>query len=337
MKKLMIIALVALFVITGCSSKDSGGKTEKHIEDLKVVFVPSRDPKEITTATEPLKELLIAELAKSGYTVDKVTIDVSPKYEAAGETLDAGTAHVGFLPGGTYALYSKDGNIDVILAATRDGLNKDSAEAKDWNDGKATTAIEEQVTYYRSLIYAGTSETGRALAKKVNAGEKLTWDELDAAKWCVSSPTSSAGYVYPALWLSENFDGKMVSDLKNAVQVTGYPDTAARLANGQCDVGVGYADIRRDYEENWTKEWGKTDIWSETDVIGVTEGIMNDTISISKELVDADFAKALQDAFIAIAKTEAGAEAISIYNHIGYKVVTDKDYDAARSALDLVK
>lgn len=333
MKKSIVALLLLVLLIAGCSS---GEGSSKEIDTLKVFFVPSRDPKEIETATEPLKQLIIDQLATEGYTVNAVEITVSPNYEAAGEAIDAGQAHIAFIPAGTYALYSSDDKIDVILAATRDGLSKDSTDAQSWNDGEPTLPTEEQVTYYRSLIYAGTSEIGQALAAKVNAGEALTWDDLNEATWCHSSSTSSAGYIFPSLWLSENYDGKMISDLANKIEVTGYPDTAARLATGQCDVGVGYADIRRDYESKWTEEWGKTNIWTETAVIGVTDKIMNDTISVSNELVDADFKKALQNTFIEIAKTEKGKEAIAIYNHIGYKVVTDSDYDASRKVLELL-
>ena len=46
---------------------------------------------------------------------------------------------------------------------------------------------------------------------------------------------------------------------------------------------------------------------------------------------------AIQEAFIEIAQTEAGAEAIAIYNHDGYQVVTDADYDGARAARDIVQ
>ena len=46
----------------------------KTIETLKVAFVPSREPQEIITATEPLKELLKTELAKEGYDVGEVEI-----------------------------------------------------------------------------------------------------------------------------------------------------------------------------------------------------------------------------------------------------------------------
>lgn len=336
MKKYLLVMLMAVLVLTGCSTGKSGSNS-KDINELVVFFIPSRDPQEIVSATEPLKQLIIDELAKDGYKIGSVKIEVSPNYEAAGEALDAGQAHIGFIPASTYAMYSEDGNIDVVLAASRDGLSKDSTTAKDWNDGQPTLPLEEQVTFYRSLIYAGTSPKGRELADKVNGGATLTWEELDSATWCHSNTTSSAGYVYPSLWLAEQFDGKMIADLKNKVEVTGYPDTAARLATGQCDVGVGYADIRRDYETNWTTEWNQNNIWEDTDVIGVTDKIMNDTISVSNKLVDADMKAALQRAFIAIAKTDTGKEAISIYNHTGYKEVTDADYDSSRKILKLLQ
>jgi len=47
--------------------------------------------------------------------------------------------------------------------------------------------------------------------KKVNAGEKLTWDDVKDLKWSVMNPTSPAGYIYPTLWLNENF-GKTIKD-----------------------------------------------------------------------------------------------------------------------------
>ena len=336
MKKYLVVLLASLLVLTGCSNGNSG-KDSKKIDKLSVFFIPSRDPKEITQKTEPLKELIKTELKKDGYTIGDVEITVSASYEAAGEALDAGKAHIGFIPAGTYALYSKDGNVDVALAAARDGLSKDSSNAKDWNDGKPTLPTKDQVTSYRSLIYAGTSAKGRELATKVNAGTALTWDDVNSATWCHSNTTSSAGYIYPSLWLSEQFSGKMITDLKNKIEVTGYPDTAARLATGQCDVGVGYADIRRDYEKNWTAEWGQKDIWTQTDILAVTDPIMNDTISISKKLVNDDLKKAIQRTFIDIAKTDAGKAAIEIYNHKGYKEVTDADYEPSRKVLELLK
>ena len=342
MKKILGILLISILVIgslTACA-KEPEVTEDTLIEDLVVLFVPSQDPGLILESTEPLKQMLIDAMGERGYTVEQVTIEVTTDYNAAGEALAAGTAQIGFLPGGTYVAYSGDG-VEVVLAATRAGLNKDSVNPADWNDGQATLGDSaNQVTYYRSLIYAGTSEYGRMLADKVNAGTALTWEDVDGAQWCVaSSPTSSAGYVYPTLWLIDNFD-KKISDLTKTPLPGSYGDIAANLASGLCDVGVGFADIRRNSEADWTTTFKRTEsIWVETDVIGVTDKIFNDTISVSlnhPEVTD-NFKKAVQESFIEIAKTEAGKAAIKVYSHEGYEVVTDSDYDGARKAADVVK
>ena len=179
-----------------------------HLDALNVYFVPSRDPEEIVTATEPLSDLLKNELAGLGYDVDSVNISVGTTYEAVGEALSAGTADVGFIPGGTYVLY--DDGCDVILTATRDGLNKDSDNPADWNDGQPTEASDKQAVSYRALFIAGPSEKGQELADKVNSGEELTWDDLNDATWAVMGPTSASGYIYPSLWLNENMERESV-------------------------------------------------------------------------------------------------------------------------------
>ncbi len=336
--KLLAVLAIAVASLTACTSKP------KVIEDLKVLFVPSKDAATIIAQTEPLKQLLIDSLADKGFEVEKVTISVTSSYEAAGEALAAGTAHVGFIPANTYVLYHEDG-VEVILAATRAGLNKDSINAKDWNDGLPTTGDStKQVTYYRSIALAGTSAKAQALLAKVNAGTALTWEDVNDATWCHSSTTSASGYVYPTIWLMDKFN-KKITDLANHYQVTaGYGQTAADLASGACDIGVGFADFRRDYETKWTQSaaeggFGRTEsVWKETGVLFVTEGVMNDTISVSpaNEDMSDKLIKALQDSFIEIAKTEAGLGAIKIYSHEGYVVVTDEDYEATRKAAEVL-
>jgi len=79
---------------------DAAAETVK-IDKLTIGFVPSREPDEIVTATEPLKELLTAELATQGYEVGEVDITVGTSYEAVGEGLSAGTIDIGLIPGGT--------------------------------------------------------------------------------------------------------------------------------------------------------------------------------------------------------------------------------------------
>ena len=86
---------------------------------------------------------------------------------------------------------------------------------------------------------------------------------------------------------------------------------------------------------------GRTDsIWNELNVIGVTEGIYNDTVAITTANADVynpEFISALQTALINIINTEEGAAIFSVYSHAGYAVATDADYDGARTALTAVQ
>lgn len=347
MKKILLslMVIVAIAVLSACgSAKDNATKDQatentgnKVIEKLSVGFVPSREPEEIITATEPLKGLLKEELANQGYEVGNVDITVGTNYEAVGEGLSAGTVDIGLIPGGTYVLY--DDGAEVILTATRAGLNKDSDNAKDWNDNKPTEPSAEQVTYYRALIIAGPSKKGQELATKVNNGEALTWDDINGASWAVMSSSSPAGYIYPAIWLGDHYD-KTITDLDNVVPADSYGSAFARLAAEQIDVIVTYADARRDNADGWQADFNRDkSIWEETNVIGVTPGIYNDTISVSKNSknMDDNLKLAIQKAFINIAQTEEGKEVISIYNHEGYQEATDADYDNERKAQEIVR
>ena len=346
MKKFVALLLAALMVL-GCTAM---AETVK-MDELTFQFVPSKDADVIITGTANLPALVKAEMAKLGYDIGEVKISVSTSYEACGEAMAAGAIDIGWLPGGTYAIFSQNKEVDVILTATRDGLSNDSTDPATWNgDANKTLPTDQQVTFYRSLIYAASTEYGKQLAAKINNGEKLTWEELDKAVWAVGNTSSSAGYIYPTLWLMENYD-KKVSDLSNVVQL-GYADAFAQAAAEQVDIIVCYADGRRDYEAAWNTAtdakdatgkagMGRTDtIWNELNVIGVTAGIYNDTVAVTTanpEIYNPEFMTALQTALINIINTEEGKAIFSVYSHAGYAVATDADYDSARAALTVVQ
>ena len=347
MKKLLALLLAAVLVVGCTSAMAEAVKMDK----LTLEFVPSKDADVIITGTKNLPELLKAEMLKQGYDIGEVDISVGTSYEATGEAMAAGTIDIGWLPGGTYALYSDE--VDVILTATRAGLSNDSTDPKTWNgDANKTTPTDDQVTFYRSLIYATPSAYGKELAAKVNAGEALTWDDLNKANWAVLKTSSSAGYIYPTLWLMDNYDGKKISDLSNVVTLSGYGEAFAQAAAESVDIIVCYADGRRDYEDAWQLAtdkqdatgkagMGRTDtIWNELNVIGVTEPIYNDTVSITKAnpaVYNPEFIKAMQTALINIIGTDEGKAIFSVYSHTGYAMATDADYDGARKALKAVE
>ena len=327
---LLSVLVLSMSMLVGCGSKTADN------DELVVYFVPSRDPAEIQKATKPLAEMLKAELSKLGYDFEKVRIEVGTSFEAVGEALSSGTAQVGFIPGGTYVLY--DDGVDVALTATRFGLNHDSENPADWNTAP-TENTNNKVKYYRSLVIAGPSEKGQKLAAKINNGEKLTLDDIQGATWGVSSNTTSpAGYIYPSLWLQENF-GISITDLKSKVALDNYATSLSQLASGRIDVMVTYADARLAYVDQWNSSFGRTaSIWDETNVIGVTDGIYNDTISVTKDAsMPSELKEAIQQAFINIGNTEEGQKIISIYSHKGYEIGNSSDYDAEREAQKLIK
>ena len=332
MKKILLfmVVLFAVVSLSACGEEDYSDQT------LVVYFVPSRPADEILEITEPLADLLLNELAELGFQFGGVEILVSSTYEAAGEALLAGTGDIAFLPGGTYVAYKDvaDSPLEVMVAATRAGLSKDSANPADWNDGLATEGDPEyQVAYYKGLIIAGPSANGQALSAKVNAGEELVWDDVKDLNWCVRSATSSSGYIYPAIWLNEMF-GKTFDEVEGTVTATGgYGDSASSLAAGTCDVATFYADARRDYADEWTTDYGRSEsIWAETNVVGVTANIMNDTITASSVNLSQAAIDAIAQAFLNIAQTEAGLAVMAVYSHQGYVLVDDSDYDGARAA-----
>ena len=75
-------------------------------------------------------------------------------------------------------------------------------------------------------MIAGPSE-GPGTRRQDNAGEELTWEDVNSANWSVANSSSPAGYIYPSLWLQENF-GKNITDLPTPSSPT--PTAAPSLA-----------------------------------------------------------------------------------------------------------
>ena len=245
---------------------------------------------------------------------------------------------MGFISGATYVMYDND--VDVLLTALRQGIDKDTTDLSVWNNGTPEAFKKDLVKYYRSAIVVGPSAKGQALLAKVKRGEKPTWDELNDLTWGVMSPASASGYLYPSLWLKDNY-GKKISDLSHVVQSDSYTTLTARLASGQVDVIVAYSHIRAHMAKNWQEKFGGTaDIWSQTGVIGVTDKIYNDTVSVSKTskvMQDENFRKALGESLIEIGKTDEGLKVLQTLGHKGYDWAQSSDYDGERKVQKKLK
>ena len=343
---LLLTLALSCGLLAGCGASGTGETAQeepgtdgvKSVESLKIAFSPYADADIISESTQPLEELLKAKLLEKGYDVGEIDMSVGTSYTAVGEALSAGSADLGFISGGNYVLFSDD--CDVLLTALRYGINKDSEDPVDWNDGTIEENTEDMSTYYRCILLAGPTEKGQALLDQVHNGQELTWEDLNSATWAVLNPTSASGYIYPCLWLQEHY-GKGISDLDNVVECDSHTTSVARLAAGQVDVMVSYGHIRIKNAPVWESDFGGTaPMVEQTGVIGVTDGIYNDMIAYSKTsetMQDEDFRKAVGESFIELAETEEGQAIFSVFSQVGYTWGSDADYDGERAAQELLR
>lgn len=321
-----------------------------HIDNLTISFSPLRDYETMQLALSYLPNILLAELQTQGYTIDNLEIQIGNSFEEVEDNLYDGRVQIAYIPASLYAAYS-EGNIEAILAATRDGLNKDFSNPIEWNDGQPTMFNPEyQVPYYRSIGVAGITPKARELANKINSGQQITWEDLQTAKIGITSFASPASRLYPSLLFSTLY-GHEFLELPRENIIECYTNTRAisALASGEIDFMFGYADFRMDYADEWTNEYGRTlSIWDETDVIFVTDGIYNDCVVINTESIDLGLQEAFEQAFMNIATDFTQLESPEgdfvyvrdIFNRVYYveafMFIDDEDYDNARLALELM-
>lgn len=322
--------------ISGCTVKQETNK----IEELVFVGVPSMDPELILNRLEPMKEEIKKRLLEYNYEVENVEFIISTNNNATGEALASGSALMGFMGGSTFIDYESEG-LEIIMTALRGNMEIDSIDPRDWNTGKnINRSKSDKVPYTRSLIYTGPSPKGKVLSNKIMNNEILTWDDLNDVTWCHSSSVNSGlGYVFPSLWLYENY-GKTLKDLNSVLLMNNNGDYAINLALENCDVAVSYVTLRNDYEGKWTSEFNRQDsIWNEIHVIGVSAEIPNGVIVLSQN--HPDYSQELSDilinVFMELTNSDIGVEAFGVYNIEGFQLGQSEDFETLRKANNLVR
>lgn len=361
MKKLFTTMLCCLLALsaTACSKEKEPEVNENGntvVEELNIAFVPSKDAEEILTAAEPLKQILKDQLSKRGFDVTNIEISVGNNYEVVGEGLAAGSIDLGFIPAGNYVTahdaYPEDVNLLLVSSRAAVSVDIDSpskgADWRDWNDVIVTDAAEP-AGGYRSLIYVNVgTEKGAELYSKAVEGT-LKWEDIKTSVIGSGSVTSGASYKYPSAWLNANFGAEAgktltLADVDQVVPDGGYAANMEKLLDGSYDITFGYADVRKDAAStdalNALKANGYykdyENIFQLIKVIGVSDMIMNDTISYgSDEKLTDEFLTAIKESFLELIQTEEGKACVKPYSHTGYVEGTDAQYDGFRAVTAL--
>ena len=340
MKKLVILIEIFIFFVLSINGTIIPNTKDMEIDTITIGFAPTVDPEKIIAGTHNLETLLIDELKKLGVSVNNINISVMTSYDAAAESLLSGSNLIAFMPTTTFAIAQTD-DIEPFLEGLRLAQNANSTLPKDWNNNLPNVYIEgEYSAVFYSLIVLGPSVYGKILKELYIKNGKLTWDELNTANICFgSNPTSSATFIYPSMWLYDNFN-KIFNDIEHVIPSNNSTEMTANLAMKVCDVAPISSMSRVRYENDWQEEWERSEsIWVETYVIGVSEPITNGMFGISK--VNENYSEILKEkliqAFLNIANMNDGKEIFNSINLEGVSEVSDNYLESTYASIDFMR
>ena len=166
---------------------------------------------------------------------------------------------------------------------------------------------EKPQNYYRSILLMKEDLNEDELVKRNVKYEDLTY--------CVMNPTSIAGYIGVMPFFEEN--GINYLDVRS-IKVNDFEDSLINLASSTCDVGVGYTNIREEYDDMWEFYNGSlASIYDELSIIYVSDKLYDDAVIVSDK-VDIKLRKQLLE---------------FLYNN-GYSESNNEDYEYLRNIIN---
>ena len=298
--------------------------------EIVVALSPSRAVGVTEEELSALEALLIAFAASRDIVISGITWRTAVPEKELKEQLADGTIDAVLLPEERYR--QTEENLFPVALSTANGIRIDPADSATWNKGKghAGQADNAAVTAH-TLILAGPSEAGRALAEKVLDGQALTAGELEEAGWCVLAEDSVFGYVMADEWLNENY-GLRLELLPELTRADSYLQSFQLLAEEKADIIAVPCDLRMEFAQRWESSTYYEDmardgsVYEETTVIGVTKGRRFDAVAVSKKGVFGTAAErepeALRDALLQVlqdlAASEEGRALMERAGHSGY-------------------
>lgn len=225
----------------------------------------------------------------------KVQARTMTNYNALVEAMGTQKVHIGFIPAFGYVIANEDYGVEVILKSIRHGSSTYKAQYL----VRADSGIE-------------------------------TLADLEGKIWAYADPTSTSGFLFPASQLMSEFDIENQEDLtskffSDAIAVGGHDNAAIAVYNGDADVATTFDDVRDNLEEEYP------DIKEKLVVLGYTDEIPNDTISVIKEL-DPELVDKIREAFLSFNDDEDMIgimndvytwDAIDTAEHSEYEVVAE--------------
>lgn len=284
-------------------------------EEIVLGLVPSQDVDELVETAKPLADLLAAEL---GIEVESF---VPQSYTALVEAMNTGQAEIGAF--GPIALVQAQDRADAIpiLQSIRFGA---ATYHTQWMTNDPDRFCQDEPVDVpdddgNSMLYCNGTDSaeegpvGEDALGEIEEGETIFF--VDAA--------SASGYYYPATQLQEvtGMDPLTAIDGQFA---GGHPNAVQAVARGDAAISTSFDDARTQVVEE------DAEIGTKAIVFAWSPEIPNDGIAVSGDLPES-LQQAIEDAFLAIADTEEGQQALfDVYEIEGLQEADLDALDAAR-------
>ncbi|QBQ07863.1 phosphonate transport system substrate-binding protein [Spiroplasma gladiatoris] len=246
----------------------------------------------------------------------------------------------------TFEKFQKDNKFSNELASKYDFASDDSgiSLANAYNKVISSSVVDKQlsaqalsdtilnkesdVSYYRSYVYANSNFVKNTLGNSVDplnhefkhdeVKKLITQAQANKRISLSENVTSSAGLLYPMLWLKNTmqfkdtelkkmYDDKLIA-LSSAAAAKGVTDDEP-----QFDIVFGWSDMREIiYKQD------NPSVFKNSVMIGTSYGIPNDGIMYSRKRMDETFANVVRSAFISLVRQSENKELFDVYNHSNY-------------------
>ena len=309
MKKFLSLLLVLglMFVLAACGGSDSEqdtdtsngedsaseeGSTEESEQMIPDTLVMGFVPSQDSDTIADTIEPLAERLSEElGIEVQG---QVMTNYNALVEAMGANQVHVGFIPAFGYVLANEQYGVEVILKSIRYGSGTYKAQ------------------------YVVRADSGIE-----------TLADLEGKIWAYGDKGSTSGYLFPANQLMEEFGLESAEQLESeffggTMETGGHDNSAIAVYEGDADVATTFDDVRTELEEEYP------DVMEKLTILGYTEEIPNDTISVTKELDD-EFVQKLKEIFLSFNDDEEMIQIMNdVYNWDAIDEATDEEYQVVK-------
>lgn len=337
MKKILFV-LILLLPLQACQVI-----LPTKVESLQVVLSPSISDEVFLQTKDEFVESFKKELLKNGYDVADLSVFRASTNIQATEMIETQLADIGFLTKLSY-FENREDNLEVILTQTEKTYNLATDDLSLWNDEVQLEENSAFLDYHFSGIYLGSSVKGVELYNKVKQNQALTWIDLNSAKWCHILVTSQEGYIYPSLWLINNYSRRIAELFDHELVVKGYPELMERLAKQECDVVVGPDTLREEYASIWQASESAegfarpASIYDEVKLVGLSDPILHDPVVYStiNEVIDENLVKAIQTSLINMSQAEIKNPLLDAMKVNGLVEATSEAYESFLPAYNYI-